>query len=333
MAERRMAVISVLLCLCLILMPCTAHAAFTSDAKEPILRDGACTLNLAYTGGGTGISNETVKLYRVADVSSMANFTLTERFAGTGLTINGIRSQSEWDVIRTTAESHILANAIAADHTAVTDRNGMARFEALKPGLYLLAAVQAERNGWSYLFDSALIALPGLNEEGLWEYQVTVTPKSEALPPVGPDGKDDPEEEIRYSVLKLWKDESSQAERPQSIEVEIFKNGVSDRIVSLTEEGNWSYTWKTKDDGADWMVVERNVPSGYVATVERRAATLILTNTWIKEHAPEEPQPDPTLPDSPKTADSPHILLYTVLMYGSGILLILLGITGKKKRV
>lgn len=318
MAKRRMAITAMLLCLCLFLMPCQASAVSVSDAKEPISVEEVCMLNLSYACNGEVISDAPVTLFRVADISASAQYSLTSTFAASGLNLNGIRSSGEWDVIRATLESYILANAMTADLSAATDQDGCAQFASLKPGLYLLSAVRVTQNGWSYSFDSALIALPGLSEDGLWQYQSTVSPKSVATPP------SEPEKEIQYKLLKLWNDESSRTERPQRIDVEIFRNGVSYQIVSLSEDEHWSYTWTAKDDGADWMVVERNIPSGYSVTVEERPAAFIMTNTSL---------PDDPLPDSPKTGDSSHILLYTVLMYGSGVVLILLGIAGKKKQV
>jgi len=327
MAKRRMAIIALLVCLCLFMMPCKAYAVFTSDAKEPISTEGACTLNLSYICNEAVVSDVPVKLFRVADVSASAQYSLTASFAASGLNLNGIRSSGEWDAIGSTLESCILANTTAADDSAVTDQNGCARFEPLKPGLYLFSAVRVVQNGWSYSFDSALISLPGLSEDGLGQYRITVTPKSVAAPPTEPDDPDVPNEEIQYKILKLWKDESGQAERPPSIDVEIFRDGISYQIVSLSQDAHWSYAWTAKDDGANWMVVERNIPSGYTVTVEERTATFILTNTLL----PDAPTPDDP-PDSPKTGDSPHILLYTILMYVSGAALILLGITGKRKR-
>lgn len=338
MAKRRLAITALLFCLCLFMIPCEAYAISTSDAKEPISTDELCGLNLSYTCNGAVVSNVPVKLFRVADISASAQYSLTTSFAASGLKLNGIRSSNEWDVIRSTLESYILANNIAVDFSSSTDQNGRAQFESLKPGLYLLSAVHVVQNGWSYSFDSALISLPGLSEDGLWQYRITVAPKSAAAPPSKPDDPDAPDEEIQYKILKLWKDENGQAERPKSIDVEIFRNGESYEIVSLSEAAHWSYTWTAKDDGADWMVVERNIPSGYSVTVEERTTTFILTNTLIPDAPPpdnpppDNPPPD-TPPDSPETGDSPHLLLYTVLMYVSGGALVLLGITGKKKRV
>ena len=58
-------------------------------------------------------------------------------------------------------------------------------------------------------------------------------------------------------------------------------------------------------------------------TVEERQATFVLTNTRNSTD-PDEP---------PKTGDTMNILLYVLVMVGSGILLIILGMIGKKKRL
>ena len=327
MAERRIAITAILLCLCLFMIPEKAYAVFVSDAKEPISTEKTCTLSLSFTCNGTAVSDVPVKLFHVADISASAQYSPTTAFAASGLKLNGICSSGEWDVVRSTLESYILANTVSADFSTVTDKNGHIRFDALEPGLYFLSSVSAVQNGWSYFFDSALISLPGLGEDGFWKQQVTVTPKSSATPPSSP------EKEIQYKVLKLWKDDNGYANRPKSIDVEIFRNGVSYKTVSLSKDMNWSYSWTAKDDGAVWVIVERNIPSGYSVTVEKRTSAFILTNTLVPEKQPDTPAPDYPPPDIPETGDSPHILLYTVLMYVSGVILILFGITSRKKRV
>ena len=226
-------------------------------------------------------------------------------------------------MVRSTLESYILANDIGATLTALTDQEGIVCFDALKPGLYLAIAEPVAKEQGEYFFGSVLVALPGLGTDGLWQYQVPVTAKPEFLPPVEGD------EEIQLKVLKLWKGDEGQGLRPQSIEVEIFRDGLSYQTVILSEENHWSYSWTAKVDGADWMVVERNIPSEYSVTVEERAAAFILANTLN----PDEPPPGKETPetDAPKTGDTPNIMLYTVLMYVSGAVLLLLGITGKRK--
>lgn len=320
MAERRMGIIAFLLCLVLCLAPCLAQAASTVNAAEAIDVDKDCSLTLSYRYKGTGIANVPVKLYRIADVSSDFQYTLTAAFASSRLELNGIQTTGEWNVIRSTLIGHILANNIKPNHSAVTNKAGSAYIAPLKPGLYLAAAVETS----SCTFDAALIAMPGLGSNGLWQYQITVSPKGQALPPVEPD------EKLEYKILKLWKGDAGKGVRPSRVKVEIFRNGKSERTVTLSKENNWSYKWTAPNDGASWKVVERNVPEAYVATVDKRSTTFVLTNTLTPDNPPSDDLPP--LEDSPQTGDSPHILLYTALMYISGIILVIVGITGKRKR-
>lgn len=313
MAARRMAIICLLVCLCLCWLPGKAGALSTADAMEPVSPEKPCSLTLSYTCNGITFENLPVKLYRVASVSADAQYTLTPQFQSSGLEINGIQTSGEWDVIRSSLEAHILSAGIAPDDVSATDADGQACFSDLMPGLYLVAAVHTEQEGWYYSFRSALIALPGLDESGLWLYDIAAAPKLEILPPTEPD-------ELQFQVLKLWKDEGHENSRPESIEVEIFRNGESYEIVTLSQENNWTYRWTAPADGAQWMVVERNIPEGYTVTVESRSTTFILTNSIPK---------DPT-PDTPQTGDSTNILSAVVLLNLSGMGLILLGMFRKR---
>ena len=319
MAKRRMGMILFLLCFCLSIMPCYAQAASTTNAKAPISPGKDCTLGISYTCDDMFFPGQTVLLYKIADISADFQYTPTASFAASGLVLNGIQTNSEWNVIRSTLESLILAKQIAPDHCSVTDDAGQAIFGPIKPGLYLASAVTVVQNGVHYSFDSALISLPGLNTEGLWQYEVAIAAKPAILPPINPD------EEITLKVIKLWKSDEDRKTRPKSIDVEIFRDGTSYQKVTLSEDNLWSYSWTAKNDGATWKVVERNVPKGYVTTVQQRGTTFVLTNTLT----PEVPN-DPTQP--PKTGDTSNILLYILLLYLSGTMMVLLGITGKKKR-
>ena len=317
MIKRKIGIVFILLCLCIHLMPCQVMAASTSDAVEPIIPENECSLTVSYCRGETAFSGIQVKLYRIAEVSADFRYTLAQSFAASGLILDGIRTSGEWDVVRSTLEAHILAYNIAPEFTSVTNEDGQVSFESLKTGMYLAIVNQVEQDDLHYRFDSALIALPGLGSDGRWQYQVSVNAKGEVLPPV------DPDEKIEFKVLKLWKGDEGGSDRPESVEVEIFRDGISYEKVVLSEENHWSYTWSAKDDGANWSVVERNVPQGYTMTVEERQSTFVLTNTWT-----------PTYPDDPgkppQTGDTSNIMLYVLLMTLSGTMLIILGVIRKK---
>jgi hypothetical protein len=313
MINRKFWIIVILLCLCLHLMPCQAMAASTSDAVEPILPEKECSLTISYCYGETAFSGVEVKLYQIADVSADFHYTLTKMFETSGLILEGIRTNGEWNVVRSTLEAHILADNIAPAFTAVTSEAGQVRFDGLKTGMYLAIVDQIQQGEWYYQFDSALVAVPGLGTDGRWQYSVSVNAKGEALPPA------DSDKTIELKVLKLWRGDEGRSDRPQSIVVEIFRNGESFETVTLSAENNWAYTWSAKDDGSTWMVVERNVPKGYVMTLEQREATFVVTNT----HPGDSEKP-------PQTGYTTNLLLYVLLMIGSGTLLVVLGVTGKK---
>ena len=319
MAGRRMGIIAFLFCLCLFLTPGRVHAVSTAEAKDAISPEKACTLSLTYRCNGTTFSDVPVNLYKIADVSADYQYTLTEPFVPSGLVLNGIQSIGEWNVIRGTLETYIVANHIEETFAAMTDRSGQVCFEALNPGLYL--AVNG--NIASCSFDAALVSLPGLGVDGLWQYQVTATPKGKEIPPAEPD------EKIEYKVLKLWRGDNGQSCRPESIQVELFRNGTICQTVRLSKENNWSYRWMAENDGANWTVSESEVPAGYVMTVEKRGTTFVLTNTRPADDPPSGEELPPA--DSPQTGDSSSALLYTVLMYISGSILVILGLTGKRK--
>ena len=320
MAKRRMGIIAVMLCFCLCLMPCTALAASTNEAKEAIITDRECSLTVSYRYDGNAFSDQSVKLYMIAEASENALYTLVPSFAESGLILNGVQTTGEWNVIRSTLESYILANNVAPMQMDMTDETGEVCFVGLRPGLYLTSCVCATQGGVTCSFDSALVALPGLDANGYWQYQISVAAKPEYIPPSEPD------EDIPYKVLKLWKGDKDFRDRPVNIEVEIFRDGILVETIILSEEKHWSYSWSAKEDGAKWNVVERNIPEGYAMTIEERSTTFVLTNSF----RPDDPEPPPVV--LPQTGDTSNILLYAVLMFVSGVTLVLLGITGKRHR-
>ena len=309
MAARRMAIMALMLCLCLSWLPSAALAVSTADAEEPISPERSCSLTISYTCEGIPFENLSVALYHIAAVDAQAQYTLTQEFQACSLELNGIQTNGEWDVIRSSLEAYILAQGITPDATALTDENGQVAFGELKPGMYLAISGPGTYGGLDCTFRTALVALPGLDAEGFWQYEIAVAAKPEIIT----------QENIEFRILKLWKDDGNEEKRPESIEVEIFRDGELYETVILSEENNWSYHWTAPADGARWMVVERNIPEGYTVTVEERGAAFIITNT-----IPKDP------PGNPQTGDSANILLAVVLLNLSGAGLIALGLYRKR---
>lgn len=365
MTKRRLVWIGMMLCMCFLLLPCAVSAISTADAAEPVSLTTDCSLTAVYSYENTAFSGIGVNVYRIADVSADCRFTYTEEFAACALPLNGMQSDSEWDALRSTLEAYIMVYDPQPYAAAVTDAGGKVCFEKLEPGLYFIPAVQYSAAGYRYSFSCSLTALPGLEQkDGTWDYTVQTKPKPSMKPPAVPGIPEEPEE-IPFKVIKLWKDAGNEYARPKSVVVDIYQNGKPVNTAILSDATNWSYQWYAEDDGSVWTVMERNVPDGYVMTLENRGAVFVLTNIFTETseeeeetteteetHEPETAQEtsDETVPpeeteepteteewkkddreESPQTGDTFRIGPYIAVMCISGCLLILLGITGKRK--
>lgn len=107
------------------------------------------------------------------------------------------------------------------------------------------------------------------------------------------------------TVRKLWDDDGKN--RPESIEVNLLKNGKVDKTVELSAENQWTYTWGGLSKLYEWSVGEKSVPDGYTAEYDRSGNTVIITNKANPTDDPDDPNTpvDPDNPDDPNNPNTP----------------------------
>lgn len=97
-------------------------------------------------------------------------------------------------------------------------------------------------------------------------------------------------QEIEKTVVKKWRgDENALGNRPNTITVELVKNGKTVDEQILSKDNNWTYTWKklNKYENAkeiNYTIREKGEVRGYISeepVVDGNTTT--LTNTMIKE--------------------------------------------------
>ncbi|GEK34904.1 Cna B-type domain-containing protein [Kurthia sibirica] len=151
--------------------------------------------------------------------------------------------------------------------------------------------VQADTNGkWSYSFD----ALPKYEDGELIEYDVV----EELIPDYSmtQEGNNIRNtktlDKTARTVIKIWEDEENQdAQRPESIAVELYKNGVATgNKENLTEKNNWTHTWQDLDVNENgekivYTVGEANVPGYPKVEVDSSSipGTIILKNIRVPD--------------------------------------------------
>lgn len=122
----------------------------------------------------------------------------------------------------------------------------------------------------------------------------------------------DPEvQPIAITVNKVWSGTSQ--ERPDSVTVQLMNGDEAVATVSLGDWNNWTYTWTDLDGHGSWDVKEINIPNGYSASYNRSGNVITIKNTEILIQTGQIKWPVPVLA-------------------GAGLLLILSGVTGLKKK-
>ena len=310
-----------LLCLLLAVLMLITVVAAAEKPKTSVDTFRRCSLTLQYAASG-----QTVRLYRVARISHSGNHTLQGVFAGYGIHLPAGNSQAEWDALRDTLHAYILADAIAPDYTATTGTDGKAVCAGLPVGMYLVDGVDMEVGSEVYQYAAALLSVPGADTLSGWTYDVTAAPKHTAKP-AGGGGTVTP---VTYTVVKLWANEKNNKNRPASVEITIYKNGIEQEKQLLSSANDWKYQW-TATDGT-WSVLERTVPKNYNVTVQRSGSSFFVTNTKNSPTPTPTPTPDLTPDFRPNTGDESHLMLYIILMAGSGLALLLIGVMNRKQK-
>lgn len=312
MKTRQISTFLISLALCLLL---AAVLTFAVGARTAVETDKLGSISLTYCYDGQAFEGLEIKLYRVANVDRSCEFTLTGNFADYSVEVNTVKTQDEWRQIASTLHAYAAADSIEPTIAGITDAEGKIQFNDLATGLYLVQGVTTDYLGGYCTFDSFMLSVPTVYSEidnDTWVYDLEAVPKSVHAEPG----------EKTYTVNKVWKDAGVEDKRPPTIKVELIRNGILHEEVILSAENDWSYSWTVVDDGAQWLVVEREIPEGYLVSIDQNNTTFLIANT----HEDDDPPPG--------TGDTTDIYLYVIIMCIAGVALLAVGIgmhRGKKK--
>ena len=268
---------TLLICFGMISAECSAAVV---DISQP------CSLTLTYARNGQAFSGLDIDIYRVAELCDNGEYRLIEPFSGYPIRIHGITSQSEWRDTAQTVRNYVMANQIEAYQSQKTDNKGKVCFAELEAGLYMVKGTKAQNADGVVTFQDFMIYVPN-PVNGVYDYDVEANPKSSKHTPPNPEYE-------RYTVVKLWKDAADSSYRPDSVCVEILKDGVVQKSVILNSSNNWSYSWEALNSAGNWSVIEKDVPAGYQVSITNSNSRFTITNSK-----------SPDGPDTPGSPDTP----------------------------
>lgn len=299
------------LCICITISVLLFGGIANVRAISPIDPQKKSSLTLQYKHGDNFYSKVEIKTYRIAEVFEDGSYALCGDFKDYPVNIYGVYSKTEWDNICSTLSAFAVADGISPTLTAVTDQSGTVIFKEILSGMYLTLAVNVETESEIVKFESFITAVPAPDADGNHSYDVTAYPKCEVFTPT--------DKELEYKIVKHWKDSGYTSKRPESVEIDVLKNGIVQFSQKLSKDNNWSYCWKAPDDGAQWQAVEKNIASKYKVTVTRKENTIIITNAY------DSPYKEP-----PKTGETTVLWPWILAMCASGVLVVLLSIWRKR---
>jgi hypothetical protein len=282
-----------------------------AKAANPIEVDKSSSLSIDYKYEEMILSQQEISIFRIASVDESGRYTLTSPFDSYKVNIYGITSQSEWKEVCSTLTQYIIADKINPYKTVKTNSQGVAEFENIQTGMYLTMGVTVIEESRIISFESFLSVVPYPSEDG-HIYDVTAKPKYESVIPT-------PEKE-QIKIIKQWKDTGFESKRPESVLVDIYKNGEFYSTHALTAQNNWAHSFES-ESGYIWTAVERQIPDEYTVTVVKNGNTIILTNVYEGD----EPTPG-------KPGDQGLFYKYVIISFLSGVALIVLAISVRKRK-
>lgn len=275
----------------LVLLACTTLMSAVPASAASV--DGNASISALYLVDHRPVSDVTISAHRIATLDD-DDIVWQDAYEKYHLTTEIQDSEGAIALAQTMA-AYVLRDSIRADFQAKTGPDGYAKFESLPEGLYLITGSQYSLGRHTYSIVPTLVPLPCLSENGELNFHVEIELKHESIytPPPSPS----PGLTIR-KVLKVW---DLNTRDPEPISVNLLRNGNVYDTQVLSEENNWTYTWRGLDDDCFWTLVEESAPDGFSTLVTKQGATFVVTNTEEAPHEPTPPPPvDPSRPVTPQ---------------------------------
>lgn len=254
-----------MLCVCLLLLGIPAYA---SSGQNRL------TLHYYATNEAIPLAGAEFYLYRVGVPDSTGEYRLTDDFKDYQVDISELdfNEAGRLTMLAITLSGYAERDGIVPLKTGCTDARGDLTFEDLEDGLYLVWGdvlnVDVGDTEWNFTPQPMLIPLPYPDgDPGIRDMEVDV--KYDRFPPPTQD------ELVDLTVIKKWK---GGEEHPDSVIVQLMRNGVITDTAELNPGNNWQYTWKNLNSGYVWKLMEEEVPEGYTVTVHQEGYVFTITN-------------------------------------------------------
>lgn len=244
---------------------------------------GSLTIKYKRKDTDRGVAGVEMTIYKVADISGNS-YVLTSPFGASGVLVNELSTADSKNRAAATLFRYAAENGINGSST-VTDELGNAYFNNLTQGIYLAAQTRAI-SGFKTILPY-LVYIPGKTITGRPIYNVLSNVKTERDSSGGGGGGGN---NCSVSVMKIWDDgNNADGIRPQSVGVDLLRNGKKYSTVFLSAENGWKYTFSGLPGSARSYTVEESEVEGYTASYSGSAADKFVITNYHKAQTPTVP--------------------------------------------
>ncbi|MCD7728054.1 MAG: hypothetical protein LUH57_06905 [Ruminococcus sp.] len=245
-----------------------------------------CSLTISYSANSTTTPQTTWSAYKIGSRNPYGGFTLEGSFADTSITLEGLTTEALSEAAYS-LETYAIANGLKADATGKTNTSGTLTLSGLEEGIYLVFSEDVTTDDYIYQSQPSIVEVGGFEDKN-----VTISPKTSITTIT--------HETTTYSVRKVWTNETSDAARPTSLKIELYKDGALYDTITLDSSNGWYYEWES-DDSAVWRVAEKNIPTDYTVSYTSSDTKFYITNTYSTTTTTTEPTTTTTAPTTTTT--------------------------------
>lgn len=306
------------LCLTLIFAVLFPLSSFADSSEEGF------SVRIVCRHEDTVIPGLIYSLYRVADMEEDGTWKPVGTFASVPVALQD--GEEGRDALAQTLKAYVYADSVSPSFRGTTGGDGTALVSGMERGLYLLTADRISIGTLTYSTKPALLTLPSYDPEGDGLLNdITVCPKFSA----GENPEDNPTDEtVTRKVIIVWDDETVPEHRPESVTVELLRNGELVDKQELTSELGWRWTW----DGLpardrygsvnEWTVIER-IGTNHTVVIEEKGITFVVVNSLDGETETSSETDEPRLPQTGQLwMPVPYLICGGLLLIAAGTLLI-----------
>ncbi len=246
----------IMIILCLMIAFAAAFSAAASASSQ-----GSILLQLP-----DGVSTT---IYKVADYSS-DKYTLAESLRDSGADVEIIAGNPS---AATAAAIHEYMQANNVIGTTKTSGGGNANFSGLSLGIWLVTADNGE-------FKPFLAFIPN-QINGIVSYVVYAAPKAE----------ENDQDTTSVYVMKRWDDsENAAGHRPESVTVDLTRDGKVVATAELSAGNAWAYTFEDLEKVDGYSVEERHVERYEAEYGGNEKDGFVITNVYNESSVPQTGQ-------------------------------------------